>query len=113
MIVPTETPHSHYREIFKRRIERPIDTRARRITISSKTLGIKKSFYVALPPGYHRASSSQLRYPTLYLFRGHEREWVHRFQDKSRHGRTVIDVYRELLEEGKIGPMILVFPGIS
>jgi esterase/lipase superfamily enzyme len=111
--VPTESPYSRYREILKRRIERPIDSRARRVTIASKTLGVNKSFYVSLPPGYHRITNAQTHYPTLYLFRGHEREWVHRFQDKSRHGRTVIDVYRELLEEGKIGPMILVFPGIS
>ena len=52
-------------------------------------------------------------YPVLYLFRGHEHEWVHRWQDRSRHGRTVIDVYRRLLHEGKVGPLILVFPGIS
>ena len=31
----------------------------------------------------------------------------------SRHDQTVIDVYRELLQAGKVGPMILVFPGIS
>jgi esterase/lipase superfamily enzyme len=102
-----------YREVLKRRIERPIDTRVRRITIPSVTLGTRKSFYVALPPGYQRAANLQRHYPTLYLFRGHEHEWVHRFQDKSRRGRTVIDVYRELLEAGKVGPMILVFPGIS
>lgn len=94
-------------------MERPIDARVRRVTIPSKTLGINKSFYVALPPGYHRIANAQERYPTLYLFRGHEHEWVHRHQDKSRHGRTVIDVYRELLADGKVGPMILVFPGIS
>jgi enterochelin esterase-like enzyme len=92
---------------------RPIDPRARRINIASAVLGINKSFYVALPPGYSSAANSRQRYPTLYLFRGHEREWVHRQQDHSRHGKTVIDVYRELLEEGQVGPMILVFPGTS
>jgi esterase/lipase superfamily enzyme len=111
--MPNEPTNRNYREVLKRRMERPIDARVRRVTIRSKTLGVNKSFYVALPPGYHRASNAQLRYPTLYLFRGHEREWVHRFQDKSRHGRTVIDVYRQLLAEGKAGDMILVFPGIS
>ncbi|MEA2575216.1 MAG: hypothetical protein QOH93_2514 [Chloroflexia bacterium] len=94
-------------------IARPIDPRARRITIESAALGVGKNFYVTLPPGYSSSTSSLERYPTLYLFRGHEREWVHRHQDHSRHGRTVIDVYRELLDEGEIGPMILVFPGIS
>src|SRR5918911_297388 len=79
----------------------------------AERLRVKKNFYVALPPGYHKVSNSNTRYPALYLFRGHEHEWVHRWQDRSRNGRTVIDVYRELLQEGKVGPMILVFPGIS
>jgi enterochelin esterase-like enzyme len=92
---------------------RPIDPRARRITIQSAALGVDKNFYVALPPGYSSAANNRERYPTLYLFRGHEREWVHRQQDHSRHGRTVIDVYRDLLEDGKVGPLILVFPGTS
>lgn len=92
---------------------RPIDPKARRVTIESAVLGVEKNFYIALPPGYSSAANSGRRYPTLYLFRGHEREWVHRQQDHSRHGRTVIDVYRELLEQGEVGPMILVFPGTS
>src|SRR5690349_14386530 len=108
--MPDDVTRSPYREILKRRIERPIDARVRRVTLPSKTLGVNKSFYVSLPPGYHRIANADLHYPTLYLFRGHEREWVHRFQDKSRHGQTVVDVYRDLLEEGKVGPMILVFP---
>jgi hypothetical protein len=111
--MPDDITRSPYREILKRRIERPIDARVRRVTLPSKTLGVNKSFYVSLPPGYHRIANAGVHYPTLYLFRGHEREWVHRFQDKSRHGQTVVDVYRDLLEEGKVGPMILVFPGIS
>jgi hypothetical protein len=102
-----------YRHRLKLREHRPIDPRARRITIESKALGVKKSFYVSLPPGYARVTNAAARYPVLYLFRGHEHEWVHRRQDRSRHGRTVIDVYRHLLKEGKVGPMILVFPGIS
>lgn len=92
---------------------KPIDPRAEHITLRSKILGIEKSFYIALPPGYNSAEEQSRRYPTLYLFRGHEHEWVHRHQDKSRRGRTVIDVYRALLEEGLVGPLILVFPGIS
>lgn len=92
---------------------RPIDPRAKRITIQSLVLGVEKSFYVAVPPGYASSVNSRQRYPTLYLFRGHEREWVHRQQDHSRHGRTVIDVYRQLLDEGDVGQMVLVFPGTS
>lgn len=92
---------------------KPIDPRARHVTIQSQALGVEKNFYVSLPPGYAGGQGSNRRYPVLYLFRGHEREWVHRRQDKSRRGRTVIDVYLELLARGRVGPMILVFPGIS
>jgi esterase/lipase superfamily enzyme len=95
------------------RLRRPIDKRARHVVIKSKALGVRKRFYVALPPGYSSVASRERRYPVLYLFRGHEHEWIHRFQDKSRHGRTAIDVYRELLAESRVGPVILVFPGIS
>jgi pimeloyl-ACP methyl ester carboxylesterase len=109
----TEIRKTPYPEILRRRLERPIDVRVRRITMQSRALGIEKSFYVSLPPGYGRVANAEQRYAVLYLFRGHEREWVHRFQDKSRHGQTVIDVYRQLQEEGSVGPMILVFPGIS
>jgi enterochelin esterase-like enzyme len=112
-MVPTASPYLQYRDRLQLREHRPIDQRVRRVVIDSKTLGVRKTFYVSLPPGYHRVSNVGARYPTLYLFRGHEREWVHRWQDRSRHGRTVIDVYRELLYAGKVGPIILVFPGIS
>jgi hypothetical protein len=111
--MPTPLTHRQAVERLKTEDRRPIDARARRITINSKALGVAKTFYVSLPPGYQRAANLQRRYPVLYLFRGHEHEWVHKWQDKSRHGRTVIDVYRSLLREGVIGPMILVFPGIS
>lgn len=94
-------------------MKRPIDPRAKRIRLESKALGITKGFYISLPPGYRSIAEKSKRYPVLYLFRGHEHEWVHRFQDKSRRGRTAIDVYRHLLEEKRVGPMILVFPGIS
>src|SRR6476620_9262323 len=60
---------------------RPLDPRARRVTINSAALGVLKSFYVSLPPGYSSAGNMQQRYPVLYLFRGHEHEWIHRFQD--------------------------------
>ena len=114
--MPTErAPHRlhDYRDRLRERLDRPIDARARRVTISSTALGIPKSFYVSLPPGYHRVGERARRYPVIYFFRGHEREWVHRRQDRTRHGRTVIDVYRALLDEGTVGPVILVFPGTS
>lgn len=115
-LMPTETPshkRSTYQQMLKRKLERPLDARVKRIEIASKTLGVNKAFYVALPPGYTRTTNAEKRYPTVYFFRGHEREWIHRLEDKSRRGRTVIDVYRDLLQEKKVGPMILVFPGIT
>jgi enterochelin esterase-like enzyme len=109
----TEHTSRQDRAVWQRRLQRPLDPRVRRIRIESEILGVQKSFYVGLPPGYFRTSNEGQRYPTLYLFRGHEREWIHRQQDMSRHDQTVIDVYRNLLHKGKVGPMILVFPGIS
>lgn len=114
--MPTDTPPRRlhdYRDRLRERLERPLDARARRVTIRSEALGIAKSFYVSLPPGYHRVGERSSRYPVIYFFRGHEREWVHRQQDRTRHGRTVIDVYRALLAQGKVGPVILVFPGTT
>mgnify|MGYP000424449294 CR=1 FL=1 len=105
--------YTTYRDRLHSRAERPLDARLRHVTFRSQILGVQKSFYVALPPGYASVENRHKRFPTLYLFRGHEREWVHRWQDKTRHGRTAVDVYRDLLENGKVGQIILVFPGIS
>lgn len=89
---------------------KPVDPRAQPISLRSKSLGITKQLYVYTPPGYAR---SRTRLPVMYFFRGHEHEWINPTQDASRAGRTVIDVYEELLAADLIGPMILVFPGIS
>lgn len=109
-------PRTHFlthQRLLHLRLRRPLDMRARHVVLKSKVLGVRKRFYVALPPGYASVANRERRYPVLYLFRGHEHEWIHRLQDKSRHGKTAIDVYRELLAQGRVGPMILVFPGIS
>ncbi|HEX6291314.1 MAG TPA: alpha/beta hydrolase-fold protein [Herpetosiphonaceae bacterium] len=87
------------------------DPRVEKIALDSQTLGVAKEFYVYTPPEY--SARPGLRYPTLYLFRGHEREWINQQEDSTRGGRNVIDVYEELLAAGQVGPMILVFPGIS
>jgi S-formylglutathione hydrolase FrmB len=86
----------------------PYDSRARLIELRSTVLGVPKRFYIYTPPGYHNE-----RLPALYFFRGHEREWINPLEDPTRAGRTIIDVYEELLEVGMVGPMALVFPGIS
>ena len=52
------------------------------ITINSSALGIFKNFNIYLPEGYEENVDE--RYPVVYLFRGHEREWVNRNEDAHR-----------------------------
>lgn len=78
----------------------------------SRVLGINKSFYVYLP-AIHGSPWGGGRFPVVYLFRGHQREWINPRQDGSRRGRTVLDAYEDLLQHGRMGPVVLVFPGIS
>ncbi len=89
--------------------KRSYDQRARPVTFFSPALGVAKQFYIFvppdLPPGEHA--------PAIYLLRGHEREWVNPAEDTSRNGTTVIDVYERLRAAGRIGPLIMVFPGLS
>ncbi len=87
------------------------DSRAQKVRLERNALGVPKEFYVYTPPDYRHAPGR--RYPVLYLFRGHEREWINKSEDDTRGGRNVIDVYEELLAAGAVGPMLLVFPGIS
>lgn len=89
----------------------PYDARVQRVQHLSRALGIPKTFFIYVPP--RAADHPEERYPTLFLFRGHEREWVNPAEDLSRGDRNVIDVYEDLLAQGKIGPMVLVFPGIA
>ncbi len=90
-----------------------IDSRVERVTLNSKILKVPKSFYVFVPPDYDEPEQQGELYPVLYLFRGHEREWVNLEEDHSRENRTVIDAYMDAYERGEIGRMLLVFPGIS
>lgn len=85
--------------------------RLRRVVHRSRVLGCDKTFHVYLPDGTLTARGK--RFPVLYFFRGHEDEWVNPRQDHSRRRRTVIDVYEEQLRLGRVGPMVLVFPGIA
>ncbi|HET6262847.1 MAG TPA: alpha/beta hydrolase-fold protein, partial [Chloroflexia bacterium] len=87
------------------------DSRAHKVTLASAVLGATKEFYVYTPPGY--GLQNGWHYPVVYLFRGHEKEWVNKNEDPTRGGRNVIDVYEDLLDTGEVGPMLLVFPGIS
>ena len=79
------------------------------VGIRSRVLGLVKRYYVYLPPGYR---ATRLRFPVLYLFRGHEREWVNPYEDSSRAGKTIADILDPLIHQQKIRPMIAVMPGL-
>lgn len=98
--IPTRTPN----------VDAP-DPRVETVWIDSQTLGLEKTVYVYTPPGYDPAAEAG--YPALYLFRGHEREWINDLEDASRGGENAIDVYEALFEAGEVGAMLLVFPGIG
>ncbi len=87
-----------------------LDARAQAVDLVSPALALTKRFYIYTPPNYGATID---RLPVVYLFRGHEREWINAYEDPSRQGKTVIDVYEELLAQETVGPMLLVFPGIS
>lgn len=87
------------------------DPRVQFVRIRSKALATVKGCYIYLPPEVRH--NPALRVPSVYLLRGHEREWVNGAEDGSRDGRTVIDVYESLRGAGRVGPLIMVFPGLS
>jgi len=84
------------------------DPRIQHVTLDSIALGIKKSFYVYVPPGLGAE-----RAPTVYMLRGHEREWINPNEDTTRGGTNAIDVYERLRAAGTVRPMVLVFPGLA
>jgi enterochelin esterase-like enzyme len=71
------------------------------VQYDSKTLGTRRQMRVYTPPGY----SASRKYPVLYLLHGiggNDLEWT-----RACHADNVID---NLLAEGKIQPMVVVFP---
>src|ERR1022692_3792225 len=71
------------------------------IEYDSKSLGTRRRMRVYTPPGY----SAGRKYPVVYLLHGiggTDTEWT-----QSCHANNVID---NLLAEGKIQPMVVVFP---
>jgi enterochelin esterase-like enzyme len=71
------------------------------IQYDSKTLGTRRQMLIYTPPGY----STDRKYPVLYLLHGiggNEREW-----QRTCRADNVLD---NLLDDGKIKPMIVVFP---
>ncbi|MBZ5584121.1 MAG: esterase family protein [Acidobacteriia bacterium] len=71
------------------------------VPYDSKTLGTRRQIGVYLPPGY----SPGRKYPTLYLIHGlgwNNREWT-----AIRHVEVVLE---NLIADGKVQPMVLIFP---
>jgi S-formylglutathione hydrolase FrmB len=69
--------------------------------LESKVLKLKLNVGVYVPPGY---DGSEERYPSLYFLHGlwgNARKW------EERHTDARLD---ELIEEGKVGPMLVVCP---
>jgi hypothetical protein len=84
------------------------DPRVRHVTFDSAILGVTRGLYLYLPPGLAPGE----RAPAVYLLRGHEREWINPAEDRGRGG-NVIDVYERLRAAGRVGPLVLVFPGLT
>ncbi len=71
------------------------------VQYDSKSLGTHRQVRVYTPPGY----STDKKYPVLYLLHGiggNDREWI-----QACHADSVMD---NLLADGKVQPMIMVFP---
>lgn len=77
--------------------------------LSSHALGIRKPYYVYEPPGLR----DQQRLPLLYLFRGHEREWVNMREDVSRKATTAIEDLDRRIVRGVLPPTVVVIPGLN
>ena len=75
----------------------------------SKYLCHIKHIYIYEPPGLR----SHSKLPVVYLFRGHEREWVNFHEDSSRTTSTAIEDVDYLIREGMLPPAIFVMPGLS
>ena len=68
-----------------------------------------KHAYIYEPP----ALRDQKNLPVVYLFRGHEREWVNFNEDTSRTSSTAVEDVDFLINEGLLPPVILVMPGLN
>ena len=86
-----------------------LDGTLRACYLPSKALGINKSFYVYEPPGFHK----EMQLPVLYLFRGHEREWVNIDEDSSRQRATAIEDIDKAIALRMIPPVLVVMPGLN
>lgn len=78
--------------------------------LRSEALELAKPYYVYEPPGLRELTHDV---PVLYLFRGHEREWVNMREDDSRDRSTAIQDVDQAIHEGALPPMLIVMPGLN
>lgn len=96
-----------FREILERHRE-SLQGQLRYRVVHSNALAIRKPYYVYEPPDL--GDSGEV--PLVFLFRGHEREFVNIDEDASRI-RTSIEDVDKLIADGSLPPMILVMPGLN
>jgi S-formylglutathione hydrolase FrmB len=77
-------------------------------TFRSKALGVEKKYFIYLPPKYNGTT----RFPVVYLFRGHEKEWIDKEQDTTRNTNAV-EIADDLISQKEISDMILVMPSTT
>lgn len=77
--------------------------------LASAALGIRKAYYAYEPP----TLKGPRRLPLLYLFRGHEREWVNIREDASRRATTAVEDLDRRIVEGTVPPMVVIIPGLN
>lgn len=80
--------------------------------LKSAALRVYKNFYIYEPPYYgHPSFSGQVS--LLYLFRGHEREYVNLYEDGSRKMVTTIELLDQLIVAGILPPLVAIMPGLN
>lgn len=80
------------------------------LTVDSGALGSRRQVNLYLPPGYDQGTD---RYPVVYLFRGHEFEWLDNKSSESRKGRNAAIIADELIMSALMPPVILVMPPMA
>ncbi len=73
-------------------------------TYDSEILGAKREYAVFLPPGYDLPENAETRYPVLYMLHGYGME------PAGFVGSALVADSNMLGENGKLRPMIIVFP---
>ena len=89
--------------------ENRLHGRLRMRRLRSQALGISKPYYVYESPGCLEAQAV----PVLYLFRGHEREWVNMEEDDARKRSTSVQDIDTCIARGLLPPMLVVMPGLN